>query len=96
MILTIIPPLYPYLCQLIQQIRQGRLNGLPYDHPVNIEIAVGNAVSCRAYCAMSITEAAKRLRVTRAELSCILNGKAAISVDMAVRLSILLSTSSEL
>lgn len=44
----------------------------------------------------SVTEAAQRLGVTRAALSRILNGKAAISADMAVRLSILLGTSSNL
>jgi len=44
----------------------------------------------------SVTEAALRLGVTRAALSRILNGKAAISADMAVRLSILLGTSSGL
>ncbi len=44
----------------------------------------------------SVTEAAQRLGVTRAALSRILNGKSAISADMAVRLSILLSTSSSL
>lgn len=38
----------------------------------------------------SVTEAAKRLGITRAALSRIFNGKAAISADMAVRLSILL------
>ncbi|MBH5329567.1 HigA family addiction module antidote protein [Eikenella sp. S3360] len=41
----------------------------------------------------SITDAAKHLNITRATLSRILNGKAAISADMAVRLSILLGTS---
>ncbi len=44
----------------------------------------------------SVTEAAQRLGVTRAALSRILNGKAAVSADMAVRLSILLGTSSSL
>ena len=44
----------------------------------------------------SVTEAAQRLGVTRTALSRILNGKAAISADMAVRLSILLGTSSKL
>ncbi len=44
----------------------------------------------------SVTEAAQRLGVTRAALSRILNGRAAISADMAVRLSILLGTSSTL
>lgn len=43
---------------------------------------------------ISITEAAQRLGVTRAALSRILNGKAAISAEMAVRISILLKTSS--
>lgn len=38
----------------------------------------------------SVTEAAKHLDVTRAALSRILNGKAAISADMAVRLAIVL------
>ncbi len=44
----------------------------------------------------SISEAAQRLGITRAALSRILNGKAGISADMAVRLSILLGTSSRL
>ncbi|WP_315360832.1 HigA family addiction module antitoxin [Neisseria bacilliformis] len=38
----------------------------------------------------SVTETAKRLGVTRAALSRILNGKAAVSAEMAVRLSVLL------
>lgn len=38
----------------------------------------------------SITEAAQRLGITRAALSRILNGKAGISAEMAVRLAILL------
>ena len=42
----------------------------------------------------SVTEAAARLGVTRAALSRILNGKAAVSADMAVRLSILLPNTS--
>lgn len=45
---------------------------------------------------MSVSEAAKRLGVTRVALSRIINEKAAISADMAVRLSILLNTSSQL
>ncbi|MCP2041896.1 addiction module HigA family antidote [Neisseria sp. HSC-16F19] len=44
----------------------------------------------------SVTEAAKHLDVTRAALSRILNGKAAISADMAVRLGIMLGTSAAL
>ncbi|WP_085363831.1 HigA family addiction module antitoxin [Neisseria zoodegmatis] len=44
----------------------------------------------------SVTEAAKRLGVTRAALSRVLNSKAAISAEMAVRLSILLGTSSQM
>lgn len=39
---------------------------------------------------ISVTEAAQRLGITRVALSRILNGKAAISAEMAVRLSILL------
>lgn len=42
----------------------------------------------------SVTVAAQHLGVTRAALSRILNGKAAISAEMAVRLSLLLNTSS--
>lgn len=45
---------------------------------------------------MSVTETAQRLGITRTALSRILNAKAAISADMAVRLSILFNTSSQL
>ena len=45
---------------------------------------------------ISIAEAARRLGVTRATLSRIRNGHAAVSAEMAVRLSILLGTSAEL
>ncbi|WP_239350085.1 HigA family addiction module antitoxin [Snodgrassella communis] len=41
---------------------------------------------------ISISTAAKHLGVTRVALSRIINGKAGISADMAVRLSILLGT----
>ncbi len=44
----------------------------------------------------SVAEAAQRRGVTRAALSRLLNGRAAISADMAVRLSILLEASSGL
>ena len=44
----------------------------------------------------SVTEVAQRLNITRAMLSRILNGNASITAEMAVRLSILLGTSSEL
>ncbi|ACL32056.1 HigA family addiction module antitoxin [Glaesserella parasuis] len=44
----------------------------------------------------NVTEVAKRLGVTRVTLSRILNGKAAISPEMALRLSQLLKTSPEL
>lgn len=44
---------------------------------------------------ISVTEAARRLGVTRAALSRILNGKAGISADMALRLSAALGTSAE-
>lgn len=42
----------------------------------------------------SVSEAARHLGVTRAALSRILNGRAAISADMAVRLSLLLPQTS--
>lgn len=45
---------------------------------------------------LSVTEAAHRLGVTRAALSRILNGSAAISADMALRLRDALGTSAEM
>src|SRR5215469_18235593 len=45
---------------------------------------------------VSITHAARHLRVTRAALSRILNGRAGISAEMALRLSEALGTSPEL
>lgn len=42
---------------------------------------------CLAPLDLSVTEAAKGLGVTRQALSDVVNGKAAISVDMAIRLS---------
>jgi antitoxin HigA-1 len=44
---------------------------------------------------VSITEAAKALGVSRKTLSAILNGRAGISPEMAVRLSIAFGTSAE-
>lgn len=44
---------------------------------------------------VSITEAAKALGISRKTLSGIINGKAGISPEMAVRLSIAFNTSSE-
>lgn len=44
---------------------------------------------------LSVTEAAKGLGVSRKTLSSIINGKAGISPEMAVRLSIAFNTSSE-
>lgn len=44
---------------------------------------------------LSVTDAAKALGVSRKTLSCIVNGKAGISPEMAVRLSIAFDTSSE-
>ena len=44
---------------------------------------------------LSITAAAKALGVSRKTLSSIINGKAGISPEMAVRLSIAFNTSSE-
>jgi len=44
---------------------------------------------------LSVTEAAKALGVSRKTLSAILNGRAGISPEMAVRLSIAFDTTSE-
>ena len=44
---------------------------------------------------LSITEAAEALGITRKTLSSILNGRSGISPEMAVRLSLAFSTSSE-
>jgi addiction module HigA family antidote len=44
---------------------------------------------------LTITEAARQLRVTRVALSRVVNGKAGISPDMALRLSKWLDTSAE-
>jgi addiction module HigA family antidote len=44
---------------------------------------------------LSVTEAAKGLGVSRKTLSAILNGRAGISPEMAVRLSIAFETSAE-
>ncbi len=46
--------------------------------------------------AASVTDAARRLRITRAALSRILNAKAGISAEMALRLAEALGTSPEL
>jgi len=46
--------------------------------------------------AMTVTEAAAALRVSRVTLSKILNGKAGITADMALRLSKWLGTSPDL
>ncbi|MEO6024710.1 MAG: HigA family addiction module antitoxin [Burkholderiales bacterium] len=45
---------------------------------------------------MSVTDAAERLGVTRQAFSAVLNGRAAISADMALRLAAALGTSAEL
>lgn len=44
---------------------------------------------------LSVTETAKALGVSRKTLSSIVNGKAGVSLEMAVRLSIAFNTSSE-
>ena len=44
---------------------------------------------------LSVTEAAKALGVTRKTLSAILNGRAGISPEMAIRLSIAFDTTAE-
>lgn len=45
---------------------------------------------------VSVTDAAAALKITRAQLSRILNAHAAITADMALRLSSLLGTSAEM
>ena len=50
---------------------------------------------CLAPLGLTVTQAAEALGVSRKTLSAILNGRAAISPEMAVRLSIAFSTSSE-
>lgn len=45
---------------------------------------------------VSVTEAAAKLAVSRQSLSAVLNGRAGISADMALRLSIALGTSADL
>jgi antitoxin HigA-1 len=45
---------------------------------------------------MSVTEAAKRLRVSRQAFSAIINGRAGITADMALRLSKALGTSPDM
>ena len=44
---------------------------------------------------LTVTDAARSLGVNRKALSCILNGRAGISPEMAVRLSMAFDTSSE-
>jgi addiction module HigA family antidote len=44
---------------------------------------------------MSVAEVAQRLGVSRVQLSSILNGRAAISADMAIRLGLLTDTTPE-
>jgi addiction module HigA family antidote len=50
---------------------------------------------CLAPLELSVTEAAKALGVSRKTLSAILNGRAGISPEMAVRLSIAFDTTAE-
>jgi len=45
---------------------------------------------------MTVTEAARRLGVTRQALSALLNGRAGVSADMSLRLSQALGTSAEM
>ena len=44
---------------------------------------------------MSVTEAAKRLKISRQSLSAVLNGRAGVSADMALRLAAALGTSAD-
>jgi len=48
-----------------------------------------------AECGVTVTELARRLGVTRVALSRVLNGKAAVSAEMAVRLAAALGGSAE-
>lgn len=50
---------------------------------------------CLVPLGLTVTDAAKALNVSRKTLSGIINGKAGISPEMAVRLSIAFNTSSE-
>jgi len=50
---------------------------------------------CLEPLALSVTDAAKALGVSRKTLSAVLNGRAGVSPEMAVRLSIAFDTSSE-
>lgn len=52
-------------------------------------------VLCLDPLGLSVTEAAKGLGISRKTLSAILNGRAGISSEMAVRLSIAFNTSAE-
>ena len=52
-------------------------------------------VLCLGPLGMTVTETAKALGVSRKTLSAILNGRAGISPEMAVRLSIAFDTSAE-
>jgi addiction module HigA family antidote len=45
---------------------------------------------------MTVTEAARRLGITRQAFSALLNGRAGVSADMALRLSRALGTSAEM
>jgi len=45
---------------------------------------------------VTVTEAAERLGITRQALSALLNGRAGVSADMALRLSQALGTSAEM
>lgn len=50
---------------------------------------------CLAPLGVTVTEAAKALGISRKTLSAILNGRAGVSPEMAVRLSIAFGTSAE-
>jgi len=50
---------------------------------------------CLEPLALSVTDAAKALGVSRKTLSAVLNGRAGVSPEMAVRLSIAFSTTAE-
>ena len=70
------------------RLRLGRLNTSTHPGDVLKEL-------CLEPLGLSVTDAAKALGVSRKALSSILNGRAGISPEMAVRLSIAFDTTSE-
>src|ERR1017187_4692622 len=88
---------YVHLC------REGRrsrgLRGLPFEVTMKMHNPPHPGEVLRALCLeplnLSVTDAAQSLGVSRKALSSILNGRAGISPEMAIRLSIAFDTSAE-